>query len=104
MPKKIALPAALVFLPYKLKGTSTFCLLMGLALVPSAGFAHDAQEKTPSIGAGNTPAYYENLCVAQINHGNEGDEWLDALGRLPAIGSEIEEVGKNGQFKEICRV
>ncbi len=92
MPNNFLLPRLPKPLPYKVYSAATFFTVLNLALIPSSAFSSDRTLLPLGNDARNMPAYYEDLCVAQIDHGNDGDEWLDALDDCRQLALRLKQL------------
>lgn len=50
--------------------------------------------------AGDLPKYYENLCVAEIDLGNDGDDWMDALAACRDLAKRLKQLEHNAKVKK----
>ena len=46
------------------------------------------------------PKYYENLCVAEIDLGNDGDDWRDALAACRDLAKRLKQLEDSAKVKK----
>ncbi len=75
------------------KAKSIACaVVLAAALGPSVALGHEVQQPAASDHSEHMPAYYENLCVEQIDLGNDGDDWMDALGACRQLAQRLKQL------------
>ncbi len=63
----------------------------GFATAAVANDVSSGSEQRDRVG---TPEFYQELCAAQIDLGNDGDDWLDALDGCVVLKKQLESLRK----------
>ncbi len=76
------------------KHASTAVAALFTAAVAASLPAHAEGKQAQSSGANtqSLPAYYEDLCAKQINLGNDGDDWMDALEECEKLAKRLKQL------------
>ncbi len=81
------------------KHASTAVAALFAAAVAASLPAQAEGEQALSTGANtkSLPAYYEDLCAKQIDLGNDGDDWMDALEECEKLAQRLKQLEKANQ-------
>ncbi len=69
------------------------CAIAAPGLAPAA-FANDVRPSSEQADVVGTPEFYQDLCAAQIDLGNDGDDWMDALDGCVVLRKQLENLRK----------
>ncbi|MEM1198089.1 MAG: hypothetical protein AAGI06_02160 [Pseudomonadota bacterium] len=81
------------------KHASTAVAALFTAAVAASLPAHAEGEQAQSKRANtqSLPAYYEDLCAKQIDLGNDGDDWMDALEECEKLAKRLKQLEKTNR-------
>ena len=74
--------------------TAIAALLVAAVTAPLPALAQGAHALSTTENSKSLPAYYEDLCAKQIDLGNDGDDWMDALEECEKLAKRLKQLEK----------
>ena len=79
------------------KNVAVAAFVLAAASLSAPALAQGPQALATPEDSADLPAYYENLCVAEIDLGNDGDDWMDALEACRKLALRLKQLEQNAK-------
>lgn len=80
--------------PAKNAATAVAVFMVAAMAAPTPALAQTEQSVSNGTSTKPLPAYYEDLCAKQIDLGNDGDAWMDALEECEKLAKRLKQLEK----------